>query len=156
MTSGPRLPVPTWFVGCGNMGGAIVAGWRIAGVDLSSATVMRPSGTPVEGVRTVPTLADAGRPPQLVVLGFKPQKLDEVAPQLRKFLSAKTVLVSILAGVEAASVRERFSGVAAVVRAMPNLPVAIRRGVVALYSEDADQGTRQELADLFGALGYAP
>jgi pyrroline-5-carboxylate reductase len=39
---------------------------------------------------------------------------------------------------------------------MPNLPVAIRRGVVALYSEDADQGTRQELADLFGALGYAP
>ena len=156
MTSGPRLPVPTWFVGCGNMGGAIVSGWRTAGVDLSSATVIRPSGTPVEGVRTVPTFADAGRPPQLVVLGFKPQKLDEVAPQLRKFLSAKTVLVSILAGVEAASVRERFSGVAAVVRAMPNLPVAIRRGVVALYSEDADQGTRQELADLFGALGYAP
>jgi pyrroline-5-carboxylate reductase len=156
MTSGPRLPVPTWFVGCGNMGGAIVSGWRTAGVDLSSATVIRPSGTPVEGVRTVPTFADAGRPPQLVMLGFKPQKLDEVAPQLRKFLSAKTVLVSILAGVEAASVRERFPGVSAVVRAMPNLPVAIRRGVVALYSDDADQGTRQELADLFGALGYAP
>lgn len=156
MTSGPRLPVPTWFVGCGNMGGAIVEGWRTAGVDLSSATVIRPSATPVEGVRTVPTFADAGRPPQLVVLGFKPQKLDEVAPQLRQFLSAKTVLVSILAGVEAASVRQRFPGVAAVVRAMPNLPVAIRRGVVALYSEDADQATRQDLSDLFGALGYAP
>jgi pyrroline-5-carboxylate reductase len=156
MTSGPRLPVPTWFVGCGNMGGAIVAGWRAAGVDLSSAVVIRPSGTPVEGVRTVTTYAEAGRAPELVVLGFKPQKLDEVAPDLRKFLSARTVLVSILAGVEAATLRERFPGVAAVVRAMPNLPVAIRRGVVALYSEDADQQTRQQLSDLFGALGYAP
>ena len=156
MTGTPRLPVPTWFAGCGNMGGAVVAGWRTAGLDLSSAVAIRPSGTPVEGVRTVPTFADAGRPPQLVVLGFKPQKLDEVAPELRKFLSAKTVLVSMLAGVEAASLRERFTGVAAVVRAIPNLPVAIRRGVIALYSEDAAQPTRQELSDLFGAVGYAP
>lgn len=156
MTGTPRLPVPTWFAGCGNMGGAVVAGWRTAGLDLSSAVAIRPSGTPVEGVRTVPIFADAGRPPQLVVLGFKPQKLDEVAPELRKFLSAKTVLVSMLAGVEAASLRERFTGVAAVVRAIPNLPVAIRRGVIALYSEDADQPTRQELSDLFGAVGYAP
>jgi pyrroline-5-carboxylate reductase len=138
------------------MGGAIVAGWRAAGVDLSSAVVIRPSGTPVEGVRTVTIYEEAGRAPELVVLGFKPQKLDEVAPDLRKFLSARTVLVSILAGVEAATLRERFPGVAAVVRAMPNLPVAIRRGVVALYSEDADQQTRQQLSDLFGALGYAP
>jgi pyrroline-5-carboxylate reductase len=156
MTSGPRLPVPTWFVGCGNMGGAIVAGLLAAGLDLSSAVAIRPSATPVEGLRTVPTYADAGPPPQLVILGFKPQKLDEVAPQLRTFLSAKTVLVSILAGVEAASLRWRFPGVAAIVRAMPNLPVAIRRGVVALYSEDADQPTRQQLSDLFGALAYAP
>jgi pyrroline-5-carboxylate reductase len=156
MTNGPTMRVPTWFVGCGNMGGAIVAGWRSAGIDLSSAVVIRPSLTPVEGIRTVPTFADAGSPPKLVVLAFKPQKLDEIAPQLRKYLASKTVLVSILAGVEAASLRERFPGVGAVVRAMPNLPVAIRRGVVALYSEDADQATRQELSDLFGAIAYAP
>lgn len=156
MSSGLSLPVPTWFVGCGNMGGAIVAGWRVAGVDLSSAVAIRPSGVPVEGLRTVPTIADAGRAPQLVILGFKPQKLDEVAPQLRTFLSANTVVVSMLAGVEAASLRERFPGVATVVRVMPNLPVAIRRGVVALFSEDADQGTRQLLSNIFAPLGYAP
>ena len=69
MTSGPRLPVPTWFVGCGNMGGAIVAGLRAAGVDLSSAVAIRPSARPVEGVRTVPTFADAGSPPPLETLG---------------------------------------------------------------------------------------
>jgi pyrroline-5-carboxylate reductase len=91
-----------------------------------------------------------------VVLGFKPQKLDEIAPQLRPLLTAQTVVVSILAGVEGKSLRERFPGAAGIVRAMPNLPVAIRRGVVALFSEDADPGTRQELSNLFGALGYAP
>lgn len=155
MTNGPRLPVPTWFVGCGNMGGAIVAGLRTAGVDLSSAVAIRPSGTPVEGLRTVPTYADAGSPPQLVILGIKPQKLDEVAPELRKWLSAQTVIVSLLAGVEAASLRRRFPGVGAIVRATPNLPVAVRRGVTGLYSADADQRTKQELNDLFSALGYA-
>jgi len=156
MSTRPRLPVPTWFVGCGNMGGAIVAGWRAAGVDLSSAIAIRPSGQPVEGVRTVSTIADAGRPPALVVLGFKPQKLDEIAPQLRTFLTSKTVLVSILAGAGAESLRERFPGVAAIVRAMPNLPVAVRRGVIALYSADADEATRQELSNIFAPLGYAP
>lgn len=156
MSIGPRLPVPTWFVGCGNMGGAIVAGWRVAGVDLSSALAIRPSGVPVEGLRTVPTIADAGQPPRMVILGFKPQKLDEIASQLRTFLTSKTVVVSLLAGVEAASLRERFPGVASIIRVMPNLPVAIRRGVVALHSADADEPTRQLLSNIFAPLGYAP
>ena len=155
MMEGPRLPVPTWFVGCGNMGGAIVEGWRSAGIDLSSAVVIRPSGMPVSGVRTVQKFADAGPPPRLVVLGFKPQKLDEVVPQLKTWLTSKVTVVSILAGVEAASLRQRFPNAGAIVRVMPNLPVAIRRGVVALYSEDADEATRQEIGNLFAALGFA-
>ena len=91
--------------------------------------MIRPSGTPVEGVRTVARLADAGASPKLVVLAVKPQKLDEVAAAARAAGSRpKTVLVSILAGVEVASLRERFPGAGAIVRAMPNLPVAVRRG----------------------------
>lgn len=156
MSETPRLPVPTWFVGCGNMGQAMIAGWRAAGIDLSSSLVIRPSAMPVEGVRTVPSVRDAGAPPNLVVLAFKPQKLDEVAPQLRTHLSAKTILVSILAGVEASSLRQRFPGVAAIVRAMPNLPVAIRRGVIALYSDEADDASRERIAQIMAPLGFAP
>lgn len=156
MSEGPRLPVPTWFIGCGNMGRAILEGWRSAGIDLSSAVVIRPSGLPVEGVRTVRAPAEAGPPPRLVILAFKPNKLDEIAPLLRTFLTSKSVIVSILAGVEAASLRQRFPGAAAIVRAMPNLPVAIRRGVVALFSPDADDALRRELAELFVPLGFAP
>jgi pyrroline-5-carboxylate reductase len=150
-----QLPAPTWFVGCGNMAGAILDGWRLAGIDLGGVTVIRPSGKAVEGTRTVASLADAGAPPKVVVLGFKPQKLDEVVPELRQRLSARTVVVSLLAGVEAASLRQRFPGAGAIVRALPNLPVAIRRGVTGLFSADVDEGSREELGNLFSALGFA-
>lgn len=149
------LPDTTWFVGCGNMAGAMLEGWRSADFPLSSAVVIRPSGRDVEGVRTVRSPAEAGSPPKLVILGFKPQQLNDVASELRRHLSAKTVVVSILAGAEAATLRSQFPGAAAIVRAMPNLPVSVRRGVTALYSEDADEATREQVGALFAALGFA-
>ena len=145
------LPGTAWFVGCGNMAGAMIEGWRRAGVDLSQAVAIRPSGTPVEGVRTVTDLPDGT--PALALLGFKPQKLDEVAPGLAAKVGPETIVVSILAGVEAASLRQRFPGVRAIVRAMPNLPVSQGRGVVAFYSDDADTALRGRLAELFAPLG---
>jgi pyrroline-5-carboxylate reductase len=149
-----QLPKPTWFVGCGNMAGAMVEGWRSAGIDLSEAVAIRPSGREVEGLRTVTSLKEAGAAPDMVILGFKPQQLDQVAPNLLPWLTSRTIIVSILAGVEAQSLRLRFrKGV--IVRAMPNLPVCVRRGVTALYSEDADDKARTRVGDAFSALGYA-
>lgn len=143
-----------WFVGCGNMAGAMVEGWRKSGFDLSDAVAIRPSGTPVEGVRTV-TAIPGGPAPRLAVLGFKPQKLDEVAPELGPRMGSETVVVSLLAGAEAASLRERFPEVHSIIRAMPNLPVGERMGVTALYSEDADEALRSEIGDWIGMLGLA-
>lgn len=148
------FPDPTWLVGCGNMAGAMVEGWRAAGIDLSGVTAIRPSGTPVEGVRTVRELPD-GNEPRFVMLGFKPQKLDEVAPGLTPRLGEATVVVSLLAGVEAATLRERFPNVRAIVRAMPNLPVAQRRGVTALFSVD-DAEALASVEALIALLGFAP
>ena len=153
--SGPQLPNPTWFVGCGNMGRAIIDGWRTAAIDLSQTVVIRPSGAPVEGVRTVSALPDAGIPPRLVVLAVKPQKLDEVVPQLKPWITGRTTIVSILAGVEVASLKQRFPAAGAVIRAMPNLPVAMRRGVTALYTDHGDDAVKQQVGDLFVALGWA-
>jgi pyrroline-5-carboxylate reductase len=155
MTTGPQLPAPMWFVGCGNMGGAVIDGWRLAGIDLSNVTIIRPSGRAVEGVRTVSSLPEAGVPPKLVVLAIKPQKLDEVVPALKPWITGRATILSILAGAEVASLRARFPGAGAIVRAMPNLPIAIRRGVTALYSVDADDTLKQQIGDLFVALGWA-
>src|SRR5439155_25638088 len=78
-----------------------------------------------------------------------------IAQELRQRLSAKTVVVSLLAGVETASLRQRFPGAAAIIRAIPNLPAAVRRGVTGLFSSDADDATREEMGALFSAVGFA-
>ena len=149
------FPGPTWLVGCGNMAGAMVAGWRAAEVDFTQVTAVRPSGTPVDGVQTVTELP-SGPAPALVMLGFKPQKLDEVAPALAERIDPATIILSLLAGVEAASLRARFPVARAVVRAMPNLPVAQRKGVTALYSEDRDITALDTVSALIALLGFAP
>jgi len=164
------FPNPTWFVGCGNMAGALVQGWRSADVDLSGAVAIRPSGKPVDGIRAVSSIAEAAGPstgvvtitsssggggPRLVILGFKPQQLGEVAPKLASWVTSRTTIVSLLAGVEAATLRQLFPNAGAIVRALPNLPVSVRRGVVALYSDGADEGTRDLLSQLFAPLGFA-
>ena len=150
----PGFPAPAWLVGCGNMAGAMVAGWRTAGVDLTGVTAIRPSGTPVAGVRTVTDYPDEA--PRFVMLGFKPQKLDEVVPLLASHFGDTTILVSMLAGVGAESLRGRFPSARAIIRVMPNLPVAQRQGVTALYSADHDDAARSLITDLMTALGLAP
>jgi len=137
------------------MAGAMVAGWRAAGVDFTQVTAVRPSGTPVDGVQTVTELP-SGPAPALVMLGFKPQKLDEVVPALAERIDPATIILSLLAGVEAASLRARFPVARTVIRAMPNLPVAQRKGVTALYSEDRDDAALDTVSALISLLGFAP
>jgi pyrroline-5-carboxylate reductase len=149
------FPTPAWLVGCGNMAGAMVDGWRAAGVDFTGVTVIRPSGRPVEGVRTLTDYPD-GESPRFVMLGFKPQKLDEVAPALALRVGPETILVSMLAGVRVDALRDRFANVRAIVRVMPNLPVAQRVGVVAVYGEDGDEDALDSVGQLMDLLGVAP
>ena len=145
------FPAPAWLVGCGNMAGAMVQGWQAGGLDFSNVTVIRPSGSPVDGVRTVTSYPDEA--PRLVMLGFKPQKLDEVAPALEPYIGEITTVVSMLAGVSAASLRDRFPRAQTIVRIMPNLPVAQVQGVTALYSEDGDIEQLAEVRQLMASLG---
>lgn len=143
------------MVGCGNMAGAMLDGWIAAGMDPAGITVIRPSGKPVgHGVRVVTAVPD-GPPPALVLLGMKPYQIDAVAADLARRLGPDTLLFSILAGVELASHRRRFPGVRAIVRAMPNTPVRLGKGVVALHGGDDDPQARVLADRLMSALGHA-
>ena len=154
MTEILKLPNPTWFVGCGNMGGAMLDGWRVGGLDLAPVTVIRPSGKAVEGANVVTSLEDAGKAPRVAVLAFKPQ-LAEIAPELGRRIDGGTVIVSLLAGVEIATLRGYFPMAEGIVRATTNLAVAVRRGVTGLYGEAGDWRFRDQIGDLFTALGFA-
>lgn len=145
---------PVWLVGCGNMAGAMLRRWLANGLDPARVTVVRPSGRPVAdgvAVRTEPP-AD-GPAPAVAVLGCKPHQLDAVAPAVAPRLGPDTLLVSILAGVEIASLRRRFPRPRAVLRAMPNTPVALGRGVVGLSGDGLDPAQRAAADALMAPLG---
>ncbi len=123
-----------WLIGCGNMAGAMVSRWLDTGLDRARITVVRPSGTPVaEGVRVVTEVPDAP-PPAILLLGFKPHQLDAIAPNVTG-ASAGASIVSILAGTDLETLRRRFPDAGGIVRALPNLPVALGKGVVAMCGD---------------------
>ena len=145
---------PLWLVGCGNMAGAMLRRWLDAGLPAEAVTVIRPSGVaPAPGVRTLREIPTDAPPPRLLLLGVKPQKLADIADGVAAAVGPETMLISILAGTELATLRARFPQAGSVVRAMPNTPVALGRGVVALYG---DAGARRaELEGLMRPLGLA-
>ena len=151
----PLLPGPLWMVGCGNMGSAMLDGWIAGGVDPAHVSVVRPSGESVgHGIR-VTTDYPEDEVPAIVLLAMKPHQLDLVAPALAPILDPGTILVSILAGVESASLRARFPAPRTIVRAMPNLPVRLGKGVINLYSDSDDVTARAIVTGLMAAIGHA-
>ena len=148
-----RLPGPFWLVGCGNMAGAMLSRWLENGIDRSLLTVIRPSGKPVaEGVRVLKALP-VGEAPSLVMLGIKPQKLDEVVPALAPVVGPGTIIISILAGIELASLRERFPDSGAIFKAMPNTPVRLGKGITNLFTDTRDAAAVALVEKLLAQLG---
>lgn len=148
------LPGPLWLVGCGNMAGAMLARWLDQGVDPAHVSVIRPSGRAVEAGVRVTTTWPEDEVPAIVLLGMKPGQLDAVAGTLAPILDSETILVSILAGVELASLRARFPTPRNLIRAMPNQPVRIGKGVTGLYGE-GDLEARALVTGLMAVLGHA-
>jgi len=147
------VPQRLWLIGCGNMGGAMLTRWIESGVVRGDAVdvVNRHDRDLPDGVRQARALPD-GPPPDAVMLAMKPQQLDEIVATHGERLRQAPVLISILAGVEEATLAERFPG-PAIIRAMPNLPVALGQGVVTLYADAAAQSAKDAVAALMAPLG---
>lgn len=163
----PRLPavVPAlyparmrlWMIGCGNMASAMLRRWLESGtVAPADVFVVNRSD------RVLPGGVRQGREPpreaapDAVVLGIKPQQLAEVAALHRDAVAAAPLLVSMLAGVDPAALSRAFPGPAAV-QTMPNLPVALGRGVVAVHAPglaDAPRATTQRLLAPLGLVSW--
>ncbi len=154
MTSAPAPGGgPIWLAGAGNMGGAMLRGWLGSGIDPKRITVLRPSGAPIEGV-TVLTTPPRGEAPAVLVLAMKPQKLDEAVSLLAPAVDEGTLIVSVLAGVEMASLARRFPRRRAIVRVMPNTPSAIGKGVMLLHTDTQTSAVvREEAQALVAPLG---
>lgn len=144
------------LLGCGNMGGAMLAGWLAGGANPARFTVVDPflaeAPAGVELLRELPSEMPLRRF-DAILLGVKPQMLDDVAPQLAPLAGPDTVLFSILAGVELASLAARFPAAKAIVRIMPNLAAAIGKSPVALFDTGLDDAGRAAVTALMDPLG---
>lgn len=141
------------IVGCGNMGGAMLAGWLAAGFDPARFTVVDPvlaeAPAGVRLLREVPSGAF-----DVVLLGIKPQALGEVAPALEPATRGAIVL-SILAGAELATLAAHFPAARALVRVMPNLAAAIGKSPLGLFGHGLDAAGLAGVQALLDPLGTA-
>ncbi len=127
------------LVGAGRMGGALLEGWLARGVAGSRIAVLDPSPSAAIAAlcrdRDVALNPGAASPVDTLMLAVKPQMLDATAPAVEPWAGPGTAVVSILAGRTLAGVAAHFPRAAGVVRAMPNLPASVGRGITGLASD---------------------
>src|SRR5262245_65251396 len=121
------------------MGGALLAGWLMRGLDPQTIVVQDPSPAPPvaallqqHGIRAQAVLAPLPSPPAVLLMAVKPQVMDEVFPPLARLAGRGTVVLSVAAGRTIASYEKHLPPAAAVVRAMPNTAASVGRAVTAL------------------------
>lgn len=151
---------PLLLVGAGKMGGALLAGWLEGGVPPERVLVQDPSPAPEAaaligryGLHVAARVRPA-EPPAAIVLAVKPQIMDAVLPPLAPLMGSDTVALSIAAGRTLASLAIHLGRDAALVRAMPNTPAAIGRGMtVACAGGTVTPSQRQDCTQLLEAVG---
>jgi pyrroline-5-carboxylate reductase len=155
--SAEALP-PLLLVGCGKMGGAMLAGWLENG--LTDAVVVEPhaaAAAPFAGRVTLapdPAAIPAGFRPGAVVLAIKPQEAPATLPAFAPLAGPGTLFISIMAGRSTGGMRALLGEGARIVRAMPNTPAAVRQGfTVAFPGPGVDEGQRALADRLLSAIG---
>lgn len=155
---------PLLLIGCGKMGGAMLAGWLAGSEAAGGVHVVEPHAASLgdlAGRKGVTVHASAatvpdGLAPGTVVLAVKPQSMDEALVPLKRFVAPGTCFLSIAAGKTIGYFEKHLGGSAAIVRAMPNTPAAVGRGITAYVANanvSADQKAKAHR--LLEAVGEA-
>lgn len=137
------------------MGSALLAGWLAGGVDAQAVSVLDPFPSDwlksQKGVRVNDALPKA---PAVVVIAVKPQMMGEGLPQISAMASPDTLFLSIAAGTRLALFEQEFGTTTPIIRAMPNTPAAIGRGISAIIGNKATRDAHLTLAEaLLCAVG---
>ncbi len=145
------------LAGAGKMGGALLTGWLAHGLAPARVVIIDPHVSDdirtlaAKGARLNPAPSDIGQADALV-LAVKPQMFHDAAATLKSFVRSSTLVVSIMAGTTIKAISGACGG--NVVRAMPNTPAAIGRGVTVAVPDTTVGAGQRALADaLLAATG---
>jgi pyrroline-5-carboxylate reductase len=146
------------LVGAGKMGSALLEGWLRFGLDPKHVAVLEPQPSPqiaaltTHGLLLNPQLRALGDV-AAVVIAVKPQTAAEAIPPLKPLIGAATVVVSIMAGRTLQFIAGALNIPCALVRAMPNTPAAIGRGITVAVPRDVNPAQRALAHRLLCAAG---
>ena len=160
LTHSWNLNGPVLLVGCGKMGGAMLAGWLTSGLNPADVLIQEPHPSPdltkfcaATGVSLAATQSPA-RAPAVIIMAVKPQAMADVFPALANLAAPYTIILSIAAGKTIASFEKYLPANSAIVRAMPNTPAAIGRGMTVLCPNPHVTTTQRALCEqLMSAVG---
>jgi pyrroline-5-carboxylate reductase len=155
------LQGPLLLAGAGRMGGAILARLLEGGLDPMHVIVQDPEPASDiadlladRGIDVLPFIDELSSPPAVILLAVKPQVADAVLPPLGKLAGPETLVLSIAAGRRIKGLEAHLPAGTAVVRAMPNTPAAIGRGVtVAVANANVSPVQKAVADDLLAAVG---
>jgi pyrroline-5-carboxylate reductase len=145
-----NLAAPLVLAGAGKMGGAMLSGWLAQGLEARSLVVIEPhpsdeiKALAAKGVRLNPQAKDVGGAATLVI-ALKPQMFREAGATLKAFAGPSTLVVSIMAGMTIASIEQVCGG--NVVRAMPNTPASIGRGITVAVAANKVSASQRAVTD---------
>ncbi len=123
------------LLGCGKMGSAMLKGWLAQGIDPNTVTIIEPhpsvwvSGLVSDGIALNRDLPDA---PAVVIVAVKPQMMGDALPVLKALGNGSTVFISIAAGTQISAFEDILGADTPIIRAMPNTPAAVTKGITAL------------------------
>jgi len=152
---------PIVLVGGGKMGAALLAGWLAEGVAAEDIVVVEPHPATMQALKArfkiqvvddVPAIF--ARPPSLVLFAVKPQGLDAVVPLYKSLVAPDSCFLSIAAGKTLGYFERHLGKDAAIVRAMPNTPAAVGRGMTVLIANGAASEEQRDFCEtLLRAVG---
>jgi len=146
------------LVGAGKMGSAMLDGWLARGLDPKKIIVIEPQ--PVKALKALARRwvklnpKDKVGVASAIVIAVKPQSAPEAVPPLARYIDKTTLVLSIMAGRTIGFLEKSLPTGTAIVRAMPNTPAAIGRGIsVAVANGKISMRQRKQASDLLAAIG---
>jgi pyrroline-5-carboxylate reductase len=148
---------PLLLVGAGKMGQAMLDGWLARGLNPKKIAIVEPQ--PAKILKALARRGTALNPKKAVeaaaiVIAVKPQIAAQAVPPLKSYIGKSTLVLSIMAGRTLSFLESHLSPGAAIVRAMPNTPAAIGRGItVATANAKVSARQRKLASELLAAIG---
>jgi len=136
------------LLGCGKMGGAMLQGWLAQGLPPASVSVIDPNPSDWLRGTGVGINGDLPANPAIVLIAVKPQMMGEALPVLAAMGNGATLFVSVAAGTPIAAFEAALGAQSPIVRAMPNTPAAVGRGITAIIGNAHASAAQVDLAEM--------